>query len=100
MADAAYLTGESHLTNGDHVTYTVPQQIATDHVERNVNISFRVNRSFGESEIFVTSGGAVLARYRRSHMAPGEMEHIALPKALLEKITTDTLTVLCKEAEA
>ena len=87
------------VTNGDHVTYTVPQQIDTDHVEKNANISFRVNRSFGESEIFVTSDGAVLARYRRSHMAPGEMEHITLPKALLEK-ATDTLTVLCKEVEA
>ena len=104
---AAYVLGHiparSHslaVTNGAYVTYTVPQKIDVENVEKAVDISFRVNRSFGNSEILVTSGDTVIARYQRRHMAPGEMEHIALPKALLEKITTDTLTVLCKEAEA
>ena len=41
--------------------------------------------------------GAVVARFARQHMAPGEMEHIALPRVLLEKAGGDTLTVSCEE---
>ena len=29
--------------------------------------------------------GKVLARYKREHLAPGEMEHITVPRMLLEK---------------
>ncbi len=87
------------VTNGDCVTYTVPQKIDTENVGKTVDISFRVNRSFSDSVIEVRSGEEVIAQYKRSHMAPGEMEHISLPKVLLQKAVTDTLTVLCKEAD-
>lgn len=87
------------VTNGDCVTYTVPQKIDTENAEKTVDISFRVNRSFADSVIEVRSGEEVIAQYKRSHMAPGEMEHISLPKVLLQKAVTDTLTVLCKEAD-
>ena len=87
------------VTNGDCVTYTVPQKIDTENVEKTVDISFRVNRSFADSVIEVRSGDEIIAQYKRTHMAPGEMEHISLPKVLLQKAQTDTLTVLCKEAD-
>ena len=38
-----------------------------------------------QSQITVTCGGRQLARFKRQRMAPGAMEHIALPKVLLEK---------------
>ena len=50
-------------------------------------VFFRVNRVLGTSRIVVQD--AVRARrspsFRREHMAPGEMEHIVLPAALLQK---------------
>lgn len=85
------------ITNGDCVTYTVPQKINAANVEKAADISFRVNRSFSDSVIVVSSGDKVIAQYKRSHMAPGEMEHISLPKVLLQRAQTNALTVLCKE---
>ena len=84
---------------GSYVTYTVPQKIRVENVEKATEVSFRVNRSFHDSRILVTCGGAVIAKFSRSHMAPGEMEHITLPKVLLERAKGDTLTVSCQEVE-
>ena len=92
-ADGAVLT----TVCGDCVTYTVPQQIRVANVQKNTEVSFRVNRNFHESRILVTSGGEVIAKFNRSHMAPGEMEHITLPKVLLEKAAGKDLTVSCQE---
>lgn len=84
---------------GACVTYTVPQQIRLAAMGDKTEVSFRVNRSFAKSRILVTDEtGAVVARFARQHMAPGEMEHIALPRVLLEKAGGDTLTVSCEEA--
>ena len=82
---------------GNAVTYTVPQQIRLNQVEKNTEISFRVNRSFGDSRILVKCGDDVIAKFTRSHMAPGEMEHISLPKVLLDRVMGDTLTISCEE---
>ena len=47
---------------------------------------FRVNRVLGASRIVVQdAAGVQIAQYRRERMAPGEMEHIVLPAALLQK---------------
>ena len=83
---------------GACVTYTVPQHIRLAAMGDKTEVSFRVNRSFAKSRILVTDEtGAVIARFARQHMAPGEMEHIALPRVLLEKAGGDTLTVSCEE---
>ena len=83
---------------GACVTYTVPQQIRLAAMGDKTEVSFRVNRSFAKSRILVTDEtGAVVARFARQHMSPGEMEHIALPRVLLEKAGGDTLTVSCEE---
>ena len=83
---------------GACVTYTVPQQIRLAAMGDKTEVSFRVNRSFAKSRILMTDEtGAVVARFARQHMAPGEMEHIALPRVLLEKVGGDTLTVSCEE---
>ena len=73
------------LKKGDHVTYTVPQAIRVENAEAGVDVSFRVNAVMKDQEICVKDGDAIIAHYKREHMAPGEMEHITLPKALLQK---------------
>ena len=78
---------------GDGVNYTVPQHIRPERIETSVGVFFRVNRICGASEIRVTSGGVQIARFKREHMAPGEMENIKIPKVLLDRITGDTLAV-------
>ena len=56
-----------------------------------------MNRIFSASRVSVYSSGQLIAQYKREHMAPGEMERIQLPKALLEKADGE-ITVACEEA--
>ena len=93
-SEPASLTLEVHP--GEGVGYTVPQRIRPNKVERNCGLFFRVNRVYQESEIIVTSGDITLAAYRREHLAPGEMERIVLPCALLEQAKGE-LTVSIQE---
>jgi len=87
-----------NVKNGDGVTYTVPQRIRPGRVEKRCDLFFRVNRICGDSEIVVTSGDTQIARFKREHLAPGEMENIALPRVLLDR-AKDELTVSIREVE-
>lgn len=101
-AAAAYLQGrqavgeELRLVNGNDVGYTVPQHIhrGVDSVE----IFFRVRNIRKDTAIRVMDGETQIARFKREHMAPGEMETIKLPKVLLDRVKGDTLTVEIEEA--
>ena len=46
----------------------------------------------------MTSGETRIARFKREHLAPGEMEHITLPRALLDRAEGE-LTVSIREVE-
>ena len=95
---AAPASGERvvEVKNGDGVTYTVPQHIRPGQVEKLCELFFRVNRVCKDSEIVVTSGDEQIARFKREHLAPGEMEHITLPRALLDK-AAGAVTVSIRE---
>lgn len=84
------------LANGSGVGYTVPQKIRKSADE--AEIFFRVRQIFKNSAIVVMDGETRLAKFNREHLAPGEMEKIKIPNALMKKITSDKLTVLIEEA--
>ena len=88
------------VENGDAVTYTVPQRIRLDAAGKGVQVFFRVDRVFGTSAVTVAAGEKQIARFKREHMAPGEMERIFLPGKLLALAEGDTITVSAEEAEA
>ena len=89
------------MENGQAVNYTVPQKIRTDNVDKFVEIFFRVNFVYTNMVIQISSGGEVLASFKREHMAPGEMEKVAFPKALFPKIRDGKITVsVVKEEDA
>ena len=89
--------GESiALKNGFGVSYTVPQRVRPQNVEKAVNVFFRVNRIFGKSEIAVRAGERELCRFKRDRLAPGEMENITVPVKLLEDVTGE-ITVEIRE---
>ena len=83
------------LSNGNGVGYTVPQKIRKSAEE--AEIFFRVRQIFKNSAIVVMDGEKQLAKFKREHLAPGEMEKIKIPKALMKKIETGNLTVLVEE---
>ena len=104
-AAARYALGEEisgrciELKNGNAVNYTVPQHIRVEGVEKLCEVFFRVNNVYRDRIITVTDeAGNLLCRFPREHMAPGEMEKIALPRSLLEKaVGSVTVSVIAKE---
>lgn len=88
------------LENGPGVSYTVPQRIRVDSVEKSVDVFFRVRAVYhGDLRIVAESGGKQLAAFRREHLAPGEMEHVTLPRVLLEK-AAGPVTIRVEEVSA
>ncbi len=84
------------LANGNGVGYTVPQKIRNG--ADSAEIFFRVRQIFKNCAITVKdSNGNLIAKFKREHAAPGEMEKIALPKVLLDKIETNNITVSVEE---
>lgn len=84
------------LSNGNGVGYTVPQKIrkGADGAE----IFFRVRQIFGNSAIIVKDeNDNLIAKFKREHLAPGEMEKISIPKVLLDRIATESATVSVEE---
>ncbi len=78
------------VANGDGVSYTVPQYIRPENSGKAVDMFFRVRNVYKNVRLTVRDGDRVVASFKREHCAPGEMEHIVLPVALLgsaEKIT-------------
>ena len=75
------------------VTYTVPQAIREENVDKKTEISFRVNQVLAGSLIEVRDREKVICSFKREYMAPGEMEHITVPAALLAKAEGTELTV-------
>lgn len=78
------------VANGDGVSYTVPQFIRPDNAAKATDMFFRVRNVYKNVRLTVRDGDRVLASFAREHCAPGEMEHIVLPTAMLgnaEKIT-------------
>ena len=104
-AAARYALGEEisgrciELKNGSAVNYTVPQHIRVEGVEKLCEVFFRVNNVYRDRIITVIDeAGNLLCRFPREHMAPGEMEKIALPRPLLEKaVGSVTVSVIAKE---
>ena len=87
------------LKNGDGITYTVPQRLRPARLDKAADVFFRVNRVCGKSAILVTANGRELTRFRREHLAPGEMEHIRIPQKLLEDVP-GPITVSIEEVSA
>ncbi|MBM7711606.1 NAD(P)/FAD-dependent oxidoreductase [Enterococcus xiangfangensis] len=87
------------VKNGEHVTYVVPQLIRNENVARRVELFFRVNQVFDESQILIKSQGEVLTKQKKSYIVPGEMEKIKLSKKILDKVANGELEICVEEVK-
>lgn len=85
------------VQNGQHVTYVVPQKIRSEQVERKVEVFFRVNQVFADSQILINSQGEVLAKQKKGYIVPGEMEKIKLSKKVLDKALNGEIEICVEE---
>lgn len=92
-AAAAYAMGKAEATSADPldvqagtgVTYTVPQRIRPEKLQKTAEIFFRVNGIYENASMVVSAGGREILRKKRDHLAPGEMERLVVPAALLKE---------------
>ena len=91
---------EIRLEPGTGVGYTVPHRFRrpTEDGAPALEVFFRVRQIYKNAFIGVWDGERRIARFRREHMAPGEMEQIAIPAMFLKRVSGQPLTVKIEEA--
>lgn len=84
------------IHNGDGVGYVVPQHFRAQEAENGISCFFRVRNVYQNRKICVTDAQAnQIAAFAREHLAPGEMESIKLPPALLARAQGDlTISII------
>lgn len=85
------------VETGNGVSYTVPQKIRPENCDKKVDMFFRVRNVYKNVRLVVRDGDRVVASFNREHCAPGEMEHIVIPVALMgnaEKLTVSVEEVV------
>lgn len=91
---AMYIKGELpkgdtyKVSNGNCITYTVPQQIHTDAQDK-ITVFMRVNNQYKNKKIVVRCGDKEIASFNKKTLLPAEMEKITLTKDHLAAITGD-----------
>ncbi|MCR3758125.1 NAD(P)/FAD-dependent oxidoreductase [Clostridium felsineum] len=104
ISAARYIKGELkkdkyvNIINGTNVNYTVPQKLNVDDVEDKLTIFMRVNNIYHNKALVVRSKDVVIAKFKRAHLAPSEMEKVVLSKVFLNKIKDD-ITISLEDGE-
>ncbi len=90
---------EDHMTlqNGEGISYVLPQKIRKNHVDKKVEVYFRVTKVMESCEIIVTSHGEVITTFKKKDLAPGEMETLNLRKKFFEDTEIHDLEISIKE---
>ncbi|MGL4730603.1 MAG: NAD(P)/FAD-dependent oxidoreductase [Clostridium sp.] len=81
------------IKNGNGITYTVPQKIRLENIDKGIEVFMRTNAVQHDVYIKVKAGEEELLSFKRNHMAPAEMEKIMVPKMKLEGIKTNEITI-------
>ena len=84
---------------GNQIGYVVPQKIRCASVDKGVELSFRVRNVGKNVAIVIKDGENVIAKFKREHVAPGEMEKVMIPKVLLDRITGDIVSVSLQQED-
>ncbi len=77
---------EEHIVQiepGSGLIYTVPQKFNTDSDEKLLDVSFRVNNVYKNKKITVKCDDVEIVKFKRTHLAPSEMEKISIPTSLI-----------------
>ena len=87
-----------NIINGQNVNYTVPQRLNVNDASDKLTVFMRVNNIYHDKALVVRSGDEVIAKFKRTHLAPSEMEKVVLSKVLLDKVKGD-ITISLEDGE-
>lgn len=82
----------------DGIAYIVPQVVRKENIEDQLTLFYRVRQVYHNALVRVLADGQEIARFKKRHLAPGEMERINLKKSLLQT-SFDVLTVQVDQTE-
>jgi len=68
---------------GAGVRYIVPQTVQLANADAQINLFFRVRNSYKKTKLLVLADGVVIKTVAKPHVAPGEMESLALETKLI-----------------
>ena len=83
---------------GGGISYVVPQNIRTANLTEKLQLFFRVRNVYKNVKVEVKLDGEVIHSVKKRHLAPGEMERLALPTEALKSRGKGQLTVEVVEA--
>lgn len=88
------------INNGEGIFYTVPQKVRIENMDSKLEIFFRV-KSVEKNVIISISDedGKIIKEFKRPHVAPAEMEKIALTKKQFEAVSTNKIFISMKKGE-
>lgn len=72
-----------NIKNGNGITYTVPQRIRFDNIDKVVEVSFRVKNVYKNSKLIIKNENS-FKTFNKDYMLPGEMQKIILTKDIFE----------------
>ena len=87
-----------NIINGKNINYTVPQRLNIEAVLDKLTIFMRVNNIYHDKALVVRCDNEVIAKFKRAHLAPSEMEKVILSKVLLDKVKGD-ITISLEDGE-
>ncbi len=85
---------------GDGISYVVPQRVRPANIEDKLELFMRVKNIYKGVKLVVKSGDRIIKKVRKSHMAPGEMEHIVLGKSFFKDNNVSEICVSVESEEA
>lgn len=68
---------------GNGIGYIVPQIIRQDHLNKKLDLFFRVREVYKSVQLVISGDGQELKRIKKRHLAPGEMEHVKIDRSLI-----------------
>ncbi len=86
-----------HINASGGVRYTVPSIIRPAHMPETLTVRFRVDNIYKNRFVSVYFGDTRVQHRKKTVLAPGEMEQIALKRADLENAEFETITVCTEE---
>ena len=79
---------------GNLISYIVPQRIDIHSSQLAITLYFRVKDVISKGVIRVRDGDTLIKEIKRTHMKPGEMEHVTLPTTDLSKYNAIEVEVI------
>lgn len=92
--------GVKFSTNaGNGISYIVPQKVRVKNIDNNLDLFLRVRNIFKNAKLVIKADHEIIKEIKKRHLAPGEMEHLVLPRNTFDHKSINQLTIEVEECK-